>query len=390
MISDKLRVAVFLQSPIDYTAGLMRKLSEVVKLKIFYGSDFALLKPMFVKEYNKTVKWDMNMIQDLDCTFLRNFSPWRNHEFNPGIIRELVANKYDLLIIRAYDSFTSWMAFIVARLLKMPVLFIGETDLFKSTASWLTCIKKVVLPVLLNNVAAVMYSCTSNAEYFESYGVPKRKMFFVPSAVDNDFYRKRAVVLEDRKLELKIALGIPIDLPVILTVSKLIDRKRILDILSAFITVQHKSYLLIVGEGPQRAELEQFVQQHEISNVSFVGFKNRTEISEFYTLADIFLLASEWDPSPKALQEAMNFSVAVVLSDHIGTAQDLVIPGVNGFVYPLSDINALSQYLGQVLDGPFISMGERSFEIISEWNYDKGVSGFLEAFEFALKGRQYE
>ena len=77
----------------------------------------------------------------------------------------------------------------------------------------------------------------------------------------------------------------------------------------------------------------------------FVGFKNQSEISEFYSITDIFVLPSEFDPAPKSLNEAMNFSVPVITTNKVGTSYELVRDANAGFQYKLGDIGKLASLI---------------------------------------------
>ncbi len=121
--------------------------------------------------------------------------------------------------------------------------------------------------------------------------------------------------------------------------------------------------------------------------VFITGFVNQSQISRFYREADIFALASEWDPSPKALNEAMNFGLPLLVSSGVGTARDLVINGENGFLFPPGDIDSIRNHLTQLIAEPQLRqrMGLRSREIIEDWSYPAEVAGTLRAITAVRK-----
>ncbi|MGY4706902.1 glycosyltransferase family 4 protein [Candidatus Bipolaricaulota sp. J31] len=387
----KKRLIILASHPVQYQAPLFRLLhqSPYLDVVVYYCWDFGV-KNYFEPDFGLHIKWDISLLNGYKYIFLRNLSPKPSASFwgqiNPGIINVLVRDQYDALLIHGYTTFTSWLALLSARLIGTPVIFRGEGDLLRPISRRKQVVKKILLRWLFKRVDAVLYSCTANADYYRFYGVPKQKMFFAPSAVDNTFFQEQARHLKPERCKIKQELGIPCSLPVILTASKLIRRKRPLDVLRAFEKVQDKGVLVFVGDGPERKKLEKFVESRHIRNVYFAGFINQSEISRFYAIADIFVLASEWDPSPKALQEVMNFAVAVILSDRVGTAFDLVKEGENGFIYPVGNVEILSEHLTQLLENPELreSMGKKSLEIVSEWNYEGTFRGILEAVKYVV------
>ena len=46
--------------------------------------------------------------------------------------------------------------------------------------------------------------------------------------------------------------------------------------------------------------------------VYFSGFVNQSQISHYYSMADAVVVISSYDPSPKVMNEAMNFSLPVI------------------------------------------------------------------------------
>jgi len=80
----------------------------------------------------------------------------------------------------------------------------------------------------------------------------------------------------------------------------------------------------------------------------------------------------------------MCFRLPVIVSDMVGCRDDLVRHGENGFVYPVSNVDKLADYLLTLLQNHELreKMGKRSFEIISKWSYEKDVEGILLALDY--------
>jgi glycosyltransferase involved in cell wall biosynthesis len=213
-------------------------------------------------------------------------------------------------------------------------------------------------------------------------------MFFAPCAVDNDFWQKQANQLKAQKFQLKEKLGLAPDLPVILFVGKLIPLKRIVDLLKAFkkLSSRLKAHLVLVGEGSEKRFLNYYVEQENIKRVYFAGFKNQSELPVYYSVADVFVLPSFRDRSPKAVNEAMNFGLPIILSHKVGTANDLVKDKVNGFVYPMGDAEALFRCLLTLLRRPDLmtEMGKKSLEAVSGWSFEENIRAVLKAIKYAL------
>lgn len=91
--------------------------------------------------------------------------------------------------------------------------------------------------------------------------------------------------------------------------------------------------LTIVGDGPERARLEALATQLG-DHVSFVGYKSQTEVADFMSTTDIYVLPSFAEGVPVALMEAMASEVPVIATS-VGGVGELVEDGVHGhLVHP--------------------------------------------------------
>jgi glycosyltransferase involved in cell wall biosynthesis len=138
----------------------------------------------------------------------------------------------------------------------------------------------------------------------------------------------------------------------ICTVSQLIPRKRIQDLLeaAAMLLAHRPLRLVIAGSGPLEAELR--ARAHELGidrQVDFVGF--RTDIRRIYAQSRVFVLPSRREGLSIALTEAMAMGLAVISTD-IGEVRDLVQHGVNGMLYRVADVAGLARLIEELLGDP--------------------------------------
>ena len=388
----KYKLAVLTSHPIQYQAPLFRKLAAHPKidLTVYFCWDFGI-REEYDPGFGKKIKWDIPLLEGYKYKFLRNYSPKPNKGFlghiNPSIIKELWKNRYDAILVHGYANFTSWLSFLGAWPSSTPIIFRGEADLSNMGSFLKRISKKAILVPLFKRISAFLYSYRANAEYYKHYNVPGNKLFFCPCAVDNSYWQTQAINLRNKKTELKKKFGISDGYSVILYVAKLIPRKRPMDLLQAYEIVcnRHvKTSLIFVGDGSEVANLKTYTLKKNLKNVVFVGFKNQSELPPFYSIADVFVLPSNHDPSPKAINEAMNFGIPIITTNKVGTAPDLIKIRENGFIYPVGEVKVLADCLLKVLKDPktIEEMGKRSFEIVSRWSLEEDVNGILKALEY--------
>jgi len=108
-----------------------------------------------------------------------------------------------------------------------------------------------------------------------------------------------------------------------------------------------RAHLLLVGDGPMRPSLTQRAVALELTNqVSFVGFLQGDELRQAYLASDIFVLPTRGHEGwAVVVQEAMAAGLAVVVSDRVGAAADLIQDGHNGLIVPADDVHRLAQCL---------------------------------------------
>lgn len=379
------KLAVLTSHPIQYHVPVFKELSRNagISLTVYYSTGLGTREDIFDKGFNRKIKWDIPLTEGYDYKVLKKTG------FNSGIIRELKRNNYDGIIVFGYTSATNVLILLTKWIHRTPIIMKGEADLNRKAGAFKGIVKKLVLTLLFNVPDAFLYSYGLNREFFRHYGVDDKRLFFYPSAVDNEYFRNKAA--ESNPASIKKGLGMDQNDSVILFSGKLIERKRPFDLLKAFDMLANRDpeamngvHLVFVGDGILRPGLEDYVEKNGIGNVHFVGFKNQSEMPGFYSIADMFVLSSEFDPSPKSLNEAMNFSIPVIVTDKVGTSYELVKDAGAGFQYRVGDIEELTSLIGKLVsdEGLRIKMGKRGFDIIGKWSAEEDVRGVLSALNF--------
>jgi len=143
-----------------------------------------------------------------------------------------------------------------------------------------------------------------------------------------------------------------------------------------------KVKILVVGDGPSRAGLEELCQELEIADhVRFVG--SRSDINRILRAVDVFVLSSSTECFPLSVLEAMACGRAVVCSD-VGGVGEIVEDGVTGYLVPAGVPQQFSDRLQDVLSDPDLAyrMGQAGRKRVEfEFTLQRSVS----AAEHAIK-----
>ena len=141
---------------------------------------------------------------------------------------------------------------------------------------------------------------------------------------------------------------------VLVSVSRLAEEKNVKTLLAAVAQVlktNDQVRLLLVGDGPQRGELERFTKKMGIEGkVVFTGRIPFEAVPAHLKAADIFCFASITETQGLVTMEAMAAGLPVVAVDATGT-RDTVEDGVTGLLTN-NDATALGQGIARMLDDP--------------------------------------
>jgi glycosyltransferase involved in cell wall biosynthesis len=247
--------------------------------------------------------------------------------------------------------------------------------------------KQLFFKLLRGLVDAALPIGTLNAEYWRHYLGEDFPLHRMPYAVDNHYFQSRCREASEGRSALRSELNLDPARPVILFASKLQRRKRCADLLEAYKNLSHgpgrepHPYLVIVGDGEERAALERQAAESGLEGVRFCGFRNQSELPRFFDLATVFVLPSRHEPWGLIVNEVMNAGRAVIVSDDVGCQADLVEDGVEGCVFPVGDVAALTAALRKVLATPetATAMGQRALAKIQTWDFEEDVRGLRRA-----------
>ncbi|TSC72474.1 MAG: glycosyltransferase [Parcubacteria group bacterium Gr01-1014_38] len=161
----------------------------------------------------------------------------------------------------------------------------------------------------------------------------------------------------------------------ILTVSRLISRKRIDVLLVAAARLKEKMSMPfrveIVGDGVDRPYLATFAATVGVTDiVRFQGDVEHDRLPSVYQEADIFVLTSLAEGMPNVLLEALASGLPLIATNTGGSAE-LILPGVNGFVVQKESPDALAEHLQMLLEDPAqrAAFGRKSRERAQQFSW---------------------
>ena len=244
----------------------------------------------------------------------------------------------------------------------IPHLF--GTTVFRE-ANWLigsyVVIMEKLLPLVFRKNRFMVIS-PSTADDLAVRGIDRKMIDVVLCGLDHDRYRNLSLKRFDR--------------PTIVHLGRLRKYKSVEVVMRAMETVTRiipGARLVIVGDGPYRAELEKEAEKLDLGDaIEFKGYMEYDELVEFLNRAHLL-----FNPSPKegwglTVVEANACGVPGVASDRPGL-RDSVVDGTTGFLVPFGDSAAFADKAVRILgDGELWKrMSNDSLERVKGLTWDR-------------------
>jgi glycosyltransferase involved in cell wall biosynthesis len=399
-----MRVSYFLTHPIQNQSPMIRALVRGgVDIEVAYGCR-ATVQPHFDPGFKRMMAWDVPLLDgypyvDLGCalggaSFLQKVM----HTFQ--VAGEYLDKKRpDAVWVHGWGSplkDVPWFPILcltAARRRGLPVIMRGETHAgCLRGGSLRQFVHGRFLRWLFKGISAFLPVGSANREFYRRLGVPEERIFMMPYAVDNEFFRTRCAAATPQRGAKRRDLGVAVDAVLLLFVGRLAPEKGIRTLIEATgllvarDDLKVQPHLVIAGDGPEAAQMKILADQLAPDCVTFIGFQNQTELPALYDACDVFVLPSVFEPWGLVVNEVMNAGKPVIVSDRVGAACDLVALGENGWVFPAGDVTALAAALQDacVSGERRVAMGAQSLARINKWDFAADERGLLAALRATL------
>eukprot|EP01037_Dinobryon_pediforme_P013983 gene13983-14100_t len=324
-----------------------------IAVKVFYTEGVGALHK-FDHGFNKTISWDIPLLDGYDFDWVPNTAKVQgSHHFqgivNPDLTDRVEAWQPDQLLVIgwAYNSHLKAIRYFKN---KIPVCFRGDSTNLDEIAGVRALLKRLFLKWVYRHIDLAFYVGTNSRNYFKKYGFNDDQLLFAPHAVDNlrfsISHRKEA---ETIRRSMKIA---PHEI-VILFAGKLERKKAPQLLLAAFKGIEFPNiHLVFTGNGELEAELKSNAEGNP--RIHFLEFQNQSAMPAVYQACDLFCLPSS-GPNETwglAVNEAMACGKAILVSDKVGCAVDLVRPGENGAIFKAGDLQDLREKIASLVSDP--------------------------------------
>lgn len=249
------------------------------------------------------------------------------------IIRE---NKIELIHAHVWNPASCRYAYLASKSCKIP-LVITEHD-----PGEISPLKTAFKKWLLKNVSKIIAISEENAKILKAlYPQVANRISVVHNGIDIKEFEKKIAHIQNNSDQNGTKT--------ILTVAALHPRKGLKYLIEAFAKINDRTLRLqIVGEGPQKQELQELAQKLDISNqVEFLGWRN--DIPKIMASANLFVLPSLHEAFGLVLLEAILAKLPIIATNS-GGIPEIIEDNKNGLLVPPKDTDALANAIKTLLE----------------------------------------
>lgn len=385
------RLAIVLSHPTQYYSPWFRWLARHASFdsRVFYLWDFGVRATRDTR-FGATFSWDVDLLGGYASEFVPNTArrPGTDHFLglqNPDLIGRLRAWAPDVLLCFGY-AYPSLLALIAwARLSGIPLVFRGDSHFIDRSAP--SGARGLLLRFLYRQFSAFACVGAANRAYFLRLGVPRRRLFHAPHAIDASRFDPALEAPRREAARLRESLGIGGDRRVLLFAGKFHPEKQPLALLEAYLGLARNDLALVfVGDGEQRDLLA--TRARGRSDVHLLPFANQSEMPSRYLLADLFVLPSIglYETWGLAVNEAMSLGIPCIVSNRVGCQADLVTHDETGWVFEAAVPGALRSCLELALSRDPAPFRERALRRVAAYSYAAAAEGLQAAVRHAMGG----
>ncbi len=369
------RIAIISTHPIQYYAPVFNLLAQKMQVKVFYTAGDQFLSK-YDRGFKKQIEWDIPLLSGYEYQFLENIAKDKgSHHFkgitNPDAIKQIKSYQPDGILVYGW-AYTSHLRILRYFKGKIPIYFRGDSTLLNQKTGAKNILRGLFLRWVYKHIDMAFYVGSANKAYFKKYGLREDQLIFAPHAIDN--YRFAEERITEANL-IREKLNISMNHILVLFAGKLDPVKNPFLLLNAFKKIQKKEvHLLFVGNGVLEEGLKSMVKHENIKNVHFLDFQNQTMMPIIYQSCDLFCLPSTSETWGLAVNEAMAASKAILVSNKVGSSQDLATKET-GTIFKSEDLIDLRQKLIALTKdkSELKSMGQNAFNFIQNWSFENQV-----------------
>lgn len=289
----------------------------------------------------------------------------------------LKCGDYDVIVLNGWRTLTEQSAISYCKRHHIPYVFAINGGIAKAgEAPW----KAKRKTRFISGANAYLAPDARSAQYLIHYGADETKILLYPYSSVSEGDLVPHAFSQDEKEALRKDLGIQ-GKRVFISSGQFIERKNVAELLSYWPSMDKDDTLLLTGDGPQKAVLEQQAKDLGLTNVTFLPYLPHADLFRYFRAADAFITLSKEDIYGHVINEALSQGLPVIASKNMNAALHLIRDGFNGYVVTLGDKNGI---LG-ALNSSFEGMGENALQTAKSNTIERSAQEHLKFFSALME-----
>jgi len=355
------KIAFIVTHPTQFEVPFYKYLNRTGKDNLFHV--FYLDEPgdHYDTELKQKINWGLNMYEGYSFTVLKQRTKFQQ------LGQILEERHFDIVILNGYKgAYLGLKEFVKSKGIAVGLRI--DSVLFNQS-SFKNLLRKLFLSRIYRSFDLLFATGKLSKEYLKVMNVNEKRTSFFYYCTDNSYFKcksKDKIKREELKRTWKIN-----DEKVILIVAKFNKRESPWDALKAFVKLNRNDLVLVIaGDGEEREQLESYALKFPDLKITFPGYISYSELPYYYGISEIFIHSAQNEPWGVSVQEALASGCAVIASDRVGAAFDLIRDSKNGFIYKYANIQLLADYILKCLAFNKELLNSTTNEVLLKWNYE--------------------
>lgn len=384
-MTRKIKVGVFSSYYPTYRDAVFAYLSKQDKFEFTFYSGAPPENSYIVDSEKRPYKYKKIICRSFNIPGTKNAISYRS-----GVIKSILKKEYDVFIVsNDILGIDIWLSCLIAKIYKVPICIWGQ-GMSRPPSNFRNSLRK-----LLTRLAkSAVYYSEGGKQYWVDRGISSRKLFVAYNALDTTIQLDARNTITEVELQEFLRIQGLTDKRVVVYLGRLIQIKKptiFIDAVAKAYSQDHRVCGILIGDGPQRGELEQQARAHGILGkaIIFLG-----EAYDEFVLARYLMISSAVvlpAAAGLAIQHAAVYGSPLILGDILNEhlpEQEIVEEGKTGLWCPDGDVGAFAAAILRLsTDSDFrdyLSANVKR-EIDEKYNVARMAQGFIDAVQYCLE-----
>lgn len=307
------------------------------------------------KYCNLTVLFERKIANDRDDSWYKNkfyfkskFLNSKNLGNESSLSLEVIKyiNKdYDLIVLGGYSTPTAMIASTYMKLHGIPYVLNADGGFINKNEKRLNYLIK---KHFISSASYWLSSGKETNEYLQYYGAKKEKIFNFPfTSLKKDEILKDNISFQEQ-CDLRKKYGVNYK-KVIISIGQFIYRKGFDWMIDAYSNIDKSTGIYIIGGSPTDEYLK-MKKDLSMDNLHFIGFQNKSDILNWYKLADLFVLPTREDIWGLVINEAMSQGTPVITTTKCLAGLELLKENTHDCIVEVEDKRGLLEATNNILN----------------------------------------